>query len=110
LNSLIYFENDFNSDNNKIQFLAKKFKSDSKNKAKIILYDYEEEEISYNSTEENDIFEENFAFEYEDETESDADINDEIRMNPAILNFSEMSLDGYIVRALKKVYWKLNEI
>jgi hypothetical protein len=30
-------------------------------------------------------------------------------MNPAILDFSEISLNGHIVRALRKINWKLDE-
>jgi hypothetical protein len=110
LNSSIYLENDFNSDNNKIQFSAKKFKSDFKDKAKITLYNYKKEKISYNSAEKNDISEENSAFEYKNEIKSETDINDEMKINPVILNFSKISLDSYIIRALRKAYWKLDEI
>jgi hypothetical protein len=110
LNSSIYLENDFNSDNTKIQFPARKFKYDFKNKIKITSYDYKEEKTNYNSVEENNISEKNSASEYENKIESETNINDEIGMNLAILDFSKISLDGYIIRALKKVYWKLNEI
>jgi hypothetical protein len=64
LNSSIYFENDFNNNSDKIQSPAKKFKSDFKDKAKIILYDYEEEETNYNFVEKNDISEKNSVSEY----------------------------------------------
>jgi hypothetical protein len=106
LNSSIYLENDLNNDSNKIQFPAKKFKSDSKDKAKATSYDYKEEETNYNSAEKNDNSEKDSASEYEDEdkTESETDIDDEMGINPAILNFSEISLDSHTVRALKKAY------
>jgi hypothetical protein len=104
LNFSIYFKNDSNNNNDKIQFPAKKFKSDFKGKVKTILYDYKEKEISYSSAEKNNIFEKDSASEYKDETELEADIDDEIKMNPAILDFSKISLDGYIIHALRKVY------
>jgi hypothetical protein len=104
LNSSTYLENDFNSDNNEIQSPAKKFKSDSKNKTKTTSYDYKEKKTNYNFVKKNDISEKNSASEYKNKTESEADINNEIKMNPAILNFSEISLDSHIIRALKKVY------
>jgi hypothetical protein len=104
LNSSIYLENDFNNDSNKIQSPAKKFKSDSKDKVKIISYDYKEKEINYSFAKENDISEKDSASEYKDETKSEININDEIRMNPVILNFSKISLDSYTIRALRKIY------
>jgi hypothetical protein len=110
LNSSIYFENDSNSDNNKIQFPAKKFKSDSKDKAKTTSYDYKEEKINYNSAKKNYISEKDSASEYKNKIELETDINNEIEMNPTILNFSEISLNSYTIRALRKVYWKLNKI
>jgi hypothetical protein len=104
LNSSIYLENDFNSDNNKIQFPARKFKSDFKNKIKITSYDYKEEKTNYNSAKKNNNSEKNSASEYKNKIESKTNINDEIEINPAILNFSKISLDSYIIRALKKAY------
>jgi hypothetical protein len=96
--------NDFNNNSDKIQSPAKKSKSNYKDKVKATLYDYKEEEINYNFAEENDISEKNSVFEYKNETESEININDEIEMNSAILDFSEISLDGYTVRALKKEF------
>jgi hypothetical protein len=104
LNFSIYLKNDSNNDNNKIQSPAKKSKSDSKGKVKVTSYDYKKEKISYNFAEENDIFKKDSAFEYKNEIESEADIDNEIKINPVILDFSEISLDGYIVRALRKAY------
>jgi hypothetical protein len=104
LNSSIYLKNDSNNDNNKIQSPAKKSKSDFKDKAKATSYDYKKEKTNYNSAKKNDISEENSASEYKNETESETDINNEIKMNPAILNFSEISLNDYTIRALKKAY------
>jgi hypothetical protein len=69
-----------------------------------------EKEINYSSAEKDNISENNFSSEYKNETESEININDEIGMNSTILNFSEISLDGYTVRALKKAYWKLDEV
>jgi hypothetical protein len=104
LNSSIYLKNDFNNDNNKIQSPAKKSKSDFKDKTKTTLYDYKKEETNYNSAEENNIFEKDSVSEYKDKTESETDIDNEIKINPVILDFSKISLDSYTVRALKKAY------
>jgi hypothetical protein len=104
LNSSIYLKNDFNNDNNEIQSPAKKFKSNFKDKIKVILYDYKEEKTNYNFVKKNVISKKNSASEYKNKTELKVDINNEIKINPFILNFSEISLDDYIVRALKKIY------
>jgi hypothetical protein len=79
LNFLTYLENDPNSDNNEIQSPAKKSKSDSKDKAKTTSYDYKKKKTSYNSAEKNNISKKDSASEYKNKTESEADINNEIK-------------------------------
>jgi hypothetical protein len=103
LNSSTYLEEDSDKDLNNIKSSIKIAKSRDKGKRKIISYHYEDEKkIDYDFKKNvSDSFDEDSVSEYNEKDNTDEKSEYKIFI---MKNFSEISLNSNIIRALRRLY------
>jgi hypothetical protein len=113
LNSQVYLDDDDNDNDrlDEIRSPTKKSKSQVSGKARALSYEYEDDAAFTDEDDPEDDIQDSIGdSDSEYMLDDDSNFGDEDGdADPDLQNFSDMSLDGHSVRALRTAYWKMDK-